>query len=162
MTRNHSRQLTILSLCILCAGFTQAQVATISSGGDIIGSGGSVAFSLGQVVYTSNTGITGSIAQGIQNAYEIYSYGITENALNISLITFPNPSTDLLTLQIGNYNGERLSYHLYDLQGILLNNAQINAAQTQIDISALPSATYLIKIQNQENQKVQSFKIIKK
>ena len=39
-----------------------------ASGGDATGSGGSVAYSVGQIVYTTPTGTTGSVAQGVEQA----------------------------------------------------------------------------------------------
>ena len=102
------------------------------------------------------------MAQGVQHAYEIFTVGINETRLNISLTAFPNPTTDNLTLLISDFNNENLSYQFYDLQGKLLSRLQITAKQTQINTSSLPSATYIINIVNHENKKVQSFKIIKK
>jgi hypothetical protein len=78
-----------------------------ASGGDATGTSGTVAYSVGQVVYTSNTGSTGSVAQGVQQSYEIFMVGIKETELNISLSVFPNPTSDNLTLQISNYNHEK-------------------------------------------------------
>jgi len=65
-----------------------------ASGGDASGSGGTVAYSVGQIVYSTSTGTTGSVAQGVEQAYEISSVGIKETALNISLSVFPNPTSD--------------------------------------------------------------------
>lgn len=151
-----------LSVLLLSIGISvQAQQATTTTGGDATGSGGTVAYSVGQVVYTTNTGSTGSVAQGVQHAYEIFTLGIKETTLNISLTAFPNPTADHLTLQIRDYNNEKLSYQLFDMQGKQLSNRQITAQQTQIDMTGLPTATYFVNIVNQENKQVQSFKIIK-
>jgi hypothetical protein len=68
---------------------------------------------------------------------------------------------DNLTLQISDYNNEKLSYQLFDMQGKQLSNGQIVAQQTQINMNSLPPATYFVNIVNQENKQVQSFKIIK-
>ena len=100
-----------------------------------------------------------SVAQGVQHAYEIFTVGIKETELNISLTAFPNPTTDNLTLQISDYNNEKLSYQLFDMQGKQLSNGQIVAQQTQINMNSLPPATYFINVVNQKNKKVQSFKI---
>jgi hypothetical protein len=81
--------------------------------------------------------------------------------LNISLSVFPNPTVDNLTLQIGDYNNEKLSYQLFDMHGKLLNNGQVTAQQTKINTVSFPSATYFIHVVNQENKKIKSFKIIK-
>jgi len=138
-----------------------AQQSTNASGGDATGNGGTAAYSVGQVVYTTHTGSGGSVAQGVQHAYEIYTVGINETALHISLTVFPNPTPDNLTLQISDYNKEQLSYQLFDMQGKQISNGQIAAQQTEINMNGLPRATYFINVVNQENKKVQSFKIIK-
>jgi len=161
MTKNKSRPIALLAAGLLCAGFAQAQESTNASGGDATGTGGTASYSVGQVVYTTNTGSTGSVAQGVQHAYEIFTVGIKETELNISLTAFPNPTTENLTLQISDYNNEQLSYQLFDMQGKQLSNGQITAQQTQINMNSLPTATYFVNVVNQENKKVQSFKIIK-
>ena len=151
-----------LSVLLLSIGISvQAQQATTTTGGDASGSGGTVAYSVGQVVYTTNTDASGTVSQGVQHAYEIFTLGIKETALNISLTAFPNPTMDNLTLHISDYNNEKLSYQLFDMQGKQLSNGQIVAQQTQINMNSLPTATYFVNVVNQENKKVQSFKIIK-
>lgn len=151
-----------LSVLLLCLGITaQAQESANSSGGDASGSGGTVAYSVGQLVYTTNAGASGTVSQGVQQPYEIFTVGFKETDLNISLSVFPNPAADNLTLQISDYNNENLSYQLYDMQGKLLDNGQVAAQQTLINTSSLSPATYFINIVNQKNKQVQSFKIIK-
>jgi hypothetical protein len=151
-----------LSLLLLGIGITlQAQQANTASGGDASGIGGTVAYSIGQVVYITNSNVSGTLSQGVQQAYEIFTLGIKESELNISLSAFPNPTSDNLTLQIKNYNNEKLSYQLFDMQGKLLNNEQITGQQTQINIESYPIATYFVHVRNQENKHVSSFKFIK-
>ena len=151
-----------LSVFLLGLGLTtQAQQVSNATGGDATGSGGTVAYSVGQVVYTTNTSISGTVSQGVQQPFEIFSIGINETGLNISLLVFPNPTADNLTLQVSDYNSEKLSYQVFDLQGKLLKNGQIETQQTQINTGNLASATYFIHVLNKENKKVQSFKIIK-
>ena len=161
MEKIKSRPLAMLLTGLLWVGFAQAQQSANTSGGDATGSGGSVAYSVGQVVYTSNNSPSGTVSQGVQQAYEIFLIGINETELNRSLSVFPNPIVDNLTLQISGYNNEKLSFNLYDIQGKLLNKGQIIAKQTQINTCSLPPATYFIKVLNQENKQVESFKIIK-
>ncbi len=161
MTKNKSIPILLLTAGVLWAGLTQAQESANASGGDATGSGGTVAYSVGQVLYTSNTGSGGTVDQGVQHAYEIFTVGIKKTELNISLTVFPNPTTENLTLQISDYTNEKLSYQLFDMQGKQLSKGQIVAQQTQININGLPSATYFIHVVNQEDKKVQSFKIIK-
>jgi hypothetical protein len=147
---------------LLSISVVQAQESVNTAGGDAAGSGGSAAYSIGQLVYTTNTGGTGEVAQGVQHAYEIYTFGISHTDPNISLAVFPNPTSDNLTLQVSDYNNEKWSYQLFDLQGQLLSNGQIVSEQTQISLNSFASSSYYVHVVNQENKKVQSFKIIKK
>lgn len=157
------KKLKLSVVLLLGLGLTglQAQESINATGGDASGSGGSASYSVGQVIYTTNTGSNGSVAQGVQNTYEIFTLGINEAALSISLTVFPNPTTDNLTLQIGNYNNEKLLFQLFDMLGKQLSNGQVTAQQTQINMNGLPSAIYFIHVVNQENKNIQSFKIIK-
>ena len=154
-------QSVVFTSALFLMGGVFAQESSNSAGGDASGAGGSVAYSIGQVVYTTNTGSNGSEAQGVQHAYEIFSVGIKETALNISLTAFPNPTSENLTLQISDYNNEQLSYQLFDVQGKQLSNGQITAPQTQINMNSLPTATYFIDVLSPDNKRIQSFKIIK-
>jgi hypothetical protein len=161
MTKNKSRPLAIMLIGLLWTGLLHAQVSANASGANATGSGATVAYSIGQVVYTTNTGSGGTGAHGVQQTYVITNVGIKETTLNISLSAFPNPTIENLTLQIRDYVNEKLSYQQFDMQGKQLNNGQITAQQTQINMNSLPTATYLIDVVNQENKKVQSFKVIK-
>ena len=155
------KPIVLLLIGSLWIGYSQAQESANSSGGNATGSEGTVVYSVGQVVFTTNSSNSGSVTQGVQHAYEIFTVGINETTLNIWLTVFPNPTTENLTLQISDYNNEKLSYELFDMQGKQLSNGQITAQQTQIKMNCLPSATYFMNVVNQENKKVQSFKIIK-
>ncbi len=146
---------------MLSTGMAYTQESTNSSGGDATGSGGTVAYSIGQVVYTTNIGSNGSLSQGVQQAYEIFNLGIKGTNLKISLTAFPNPTVDKLTLQLSGYDNEWLSYQLYDAQGKLLNTGTVTAQQTLISMSSLPPATYFMDLITYENKKIESFKIIK-
>jgi hypothetical protein len=162
MIKNKSRPIALLILGILWTSLAQAQQSVNATGGDATGSGGAIAYTVGQIVYTTNTGTNGSVAQGVQHGYEILvTTGINEPELNISLLVFPNPTADILTLQINDYNNEKLSYQLFDIQGKLLSNGQVTSQQTRINTASLPPAIYFIYVVTQENKQVQSFKIIK-
>ena len=154
---------TLLILSFLFSFSMKAQTShqvLSATGGDATGTGGSVAYSVGQIVYTTSTGTTGSVAQGVEQAYEISSVGIKETALNISLSIFPNPTSDFLTIKVEDYNNEALSYSLLDEQGKLVLNEQITNQDTQVAMSTLARGAYFINVL-QENKKIQTFKIIK-
>lgn len=160
MIKNKLKSIVLLSGGLLLAGLAQGQESVNAAGGDASGSGGSIAYSVGQVFCTTNTSTSGTISQGVQQAYEFFSVGIKVTELNITLSIFPNPTVDNIFVQIGDYNKEKLSYQLFDMQGKLINVETITSKQTQVNMSNLPPATYFINIV-QENKKIQIFKIIK-
>ena len=139
----------------------QAQQATTTTGGDASGSGGTVAYSVGQIVYTTNTGTTGSVAQGVQQPYEIsIVLGIDNHSINLELSAYPNPTTDYLTLNVGNFELSTLNFQLYDISGKLIESRKIISSSETIGLENLPSATYFLKVTN-NTKVVKTFKIIK-
>ena len=132
-----------LSVLLLGLGLTaQAQQATLSSGGMATGSG-SVAYSIGQIAYTTATNASGSITQGVQQPIEIYTLGV-DDFVNISLImkAYPNPTQGDLTLEITDLKLENLTFQLIDLQGRSIENRKIANTNETIKMENLPSATY--------------------
>ena len=143
----------------------QAQESINATGGNASGSGGSVSYSVGQIVYTTNIGTNGSVANGVQQPFEISVVTGLEEAKDImlSLTAYPNPTTDYLTLSIDASTPlsiQSMSYQLNDMQGKLIQNEKITGKQTSIVMSNLKAATYFVKV-NQENKNVKTFKIIK-
>ena len=157
-----NKKTKLSALLLLGIGFNQgyAQQATTASGGDASGSGGSVAYSVGQIVYTTHTGSNGSVAQGVQQPYEIsITLGLAEAGILLNLFAYPNPTTNYLTLQIDNYDNG-LSYQLFDISGKLLETNGIVANSTTIKMEQLATATYFLKV-IQNNKEIKTFKIIK-
>lgn len=142
-----------------------AQESATAAGGNAAGSGGSASYSIGQVVYTTNIGPNGSVAQGVQQPYEISVITGVEQAsgIDLTISAFPNPTNDVLILNIGsNTLGtfRALSYHLSDMNGKLLENKRIVGTETTIDMNNRSTATYLLSIY-EESTLVKTFKIIK-
>lgn len=154
------RILSLLCLKLLCGWGLYAQVGTVAGGGDGAGSGGSIAFSLGQIDYSAAANGSGAINAGIQQPYEVFVSAVDEDYLQFQVELFPNPSSDFLHLRIGEML-PNLHYQLFDLNGRMLSAAKITQTQSQIDLQALPSATYFINILD-ANKAVKTFKIIKK
>ena len=159
------KKLKLSAVLLLGLGLTglQAQTSVNATGGDASGSGGSASYSVGQVVYNANTGTNGSVAEGVQQPYEISVVTGLEEAkgINLSVSAYPNPTTDYLQLKVESEKLKDLSYQLYDMQGKLLQSEKITGNQTSIVMSNLVPATYFVKVV-QESKEVKTFKIIKK
>lgn len=161
MKVNKSKKITIL-LFALCNVGLQAQVTLSTAGGGATGSGGSLSYTIGQVVYTTMNGTTGSIAQGVQHAFEISGVPVKseKNGIRLTISAFPNPTTDYLILKINTYNSENFEYKLFDSNGKLLDNKQISDKETIIKTTQWLNSTYYLSVYN-EKSLVKTFKILK-
>ncbi len=166
-------------LCtMLLVGFgllrVNAQVAVPASGGEGSGNGGAVSYSVGQVFFSSHAGEAGSVSEGVQAAYEItvISGKITDStellaagtgfsAILPDLYAYPNPTTDVLTLRIGNYQeNEEASYQLTDARGRVLESKSIVGSLTNISMINMAREAYFLRVIH-GNRSVKTFKIIK-
>lgn len=138
-----------------------AQQAIVPTGGNASGSSGTVAYTVGQLVYTTQSDAMGTIAQGVQQPFEILVMTAVNNpALNLILTAFPNPTTGSLTLQVGHADISNLKFELFDISGKIIETRKIFSPSEIICFDHLPAAMYFLKVSN-TNQEIKSFKIIK-
>lgn len=139
-----------------------AQESINAAGGNASGNGGSMNYSIGQVAFQTQTGTNGTIAQGVQQPYEISVVTEIEavKGIRLSVSAYPNPSTDYLTLSVDEFDVSNLSYHLYDLQGKLLQSGDMAGRQTSIAMRDLAPAHYFLRVLQGEKE-IKIFKIIK-
>ncbi|MBN1599128.1 MAG: T9SS type A sorting domain-containing protein [Bacteroidales bacterium] len=140
----------------------QAQDAVNAGGGDASGSGGSSSYSVGQTAYTSFTGTGGAVTEGVQQPYEIWVVTDIDETIGVDLFftVKPNPTTDYLTLYTEDLNRLNLTYQLFDINGRILEDNKITRSETIIDMNQLVSATYFLKISD-DDKVIKTFKIVK-
>ncbi len=162
MPRKQIRQFTLLLIGLFLTINVHAQQTIPASGGNASGTGGSVSYSVGQIFITTNTGTNGSVAEGVQQPYEISVVtGIGQaRDINLKCTAYPNPATDLLTLEVDISDNENLFFHLYDMMGKLLVSKKLIEIRTSITMSNLAPSTYFLKVTD-NNKVVKTFKIIK-
>ena len=158
--KNKSK-LTLLFSLFISAGSIYGQESSNTSGGNASGSGGTVAYSIGQVTYTNESGANGNSNQGVQQPYEIYSVGINKEEIAFTLTAFPNPTTDILTLQFDEFTNQNASFQLVDETGKIIQKKKISNVSTSLNLSNEASGIYYLSI-NSESQNIKTFKIIKK
>lgn len=159
---DHLIKTVIFLFLIFSVVSTKAQHATCSSGGDASGIGGTVAYSIGQVVYTTNNAPSiGSMAQGVQQAFEIsVVLGLEESLVDVQLKAFPNPTFDFLTLTIDKVELSNMNFKILDITGKLIETRKIENVSEVINMKNLPASTYFLEIDNNDKQ-IKTFKIIK-
>ncbi len=156
----------ILTFCFfLIVNFydSVAQVTISTAGGNITGTGGSISYTVGQVanMYLSET--NGSVAQGVQQPFEIFLItGIDEaKSISLSFKVYPNPVQDFLKLKIIDLNIEDLNWKLYDSNGKLLNSDRVSGAETLIPMTNYARGVYMFSVLNKNNLQYKTFQIIK-
>jgi len=156
----------IYCIAILCATYSTVwgQEGVVVSGKTSTGNNGSVSYSVGQVVSSSLSNATGSVNQGVQQAYDISVInGIkaNKNGHKIDVSVYPNPTASSLNLAIKDSLLNHLSYQLYVFDGKLVKTATITAKETVIDMDNYAATTYILHV-FEANTNISSFKIIKK
>ncbi len=138
-----------------------AQKSTNTAGGNANGLGGTVSYSIGQVAFSTISNNNVSIAQGVQQAYEIYNIGINETSTNFALTIFPNPTSDFVILEVGCFSNQNLTYQLLDVNNREVNRNQISSHQTLIPMGKYKNGTYFLNVSNEYKKHLQTFKVIK-
>jgi len=153
--------LLVILLFTMVSSF--AQEAILPAGGDGSGSGGSVAYSVGQILYTSSDGVSDELIHGVQQPYEIsIILGLEKfKEIGMTLSTYPNPVTDLLILKVESVVWKDLNFQMYNSEGKILFSDNLLNAESNIDMSALAPGMYLLRV-CMEKDPVKTFKIIKK
>ena len=136
-------------LTFIMAGL-QAQESLNSSGGEASGDRGTVSYSVGQVLYSTHTGTNGSVAEGVQQPYEIsVVIGIEELGISLQIIAYPNPVSDHLILKFADdisIGNDWWRASLYDMKGSLIKQQILVSNETTIDMADMQSATYVLKV----------------
>ncbi len=158
------KTITSVAFILFGLGGLHAQESVNGSGGEVTGAGGTVSYTVGQVAYTTATGTNGSVAQGVQQPFEIsVTTGVNEASINLEMSVYPNPTTNYLQLKVdasASLSNQQLSYLLIDNQGKVIENKKVVKAKTSIDMEALPKAIYFLNVVK-NNQIVKTFKVIK-
>ncbi len=160
--KNKKTKFYVILLLGLGLTTAKAQEAVINLGGNASSNAGTVSYSVGQLVFNTTSGSTGSVSQGVQHPYEISVVLGLEEAIvtNLNLYAYPNPTTDLITLKVDNVDNNQLSYQIFDFNGRLLANKKVSGNETNIYLGNFTSATYFLKV-FQKSKQIKTFKIIK-
>jgi len=147
---------------ILASTLAFCQQSVVPAGGNATGTGGSTAFTVGQVAYSAINGANGFVIQGVQQPYEISTVtGIELEDVTLDYAVYPNPTAGMLRLVISAPDPEDFSFQIYDLNGKLLGNKKITGNETDISMDHLPASVYFLKV-IRDNSEVKVFKIVKK
>ncbi|WP_397446937.1 T9SS type A sorting domain-containing protein [Polaribacter sp. R77954] len=152
----------LLGVMLCTSPLIYSQATFASSGGNTISDKGSLTFTVGQLVYTSSHNDNGSIAQGVQQAFEFQLLSNSDvSPKNFTLLTYPNPTSDNFVVKLSDTSYNKLEYTLFDIQGKQIKTGGITKRETSIAIQDVSNGVYFLKV-TKDKQLLKSPKIIKK
>lgn len=155
------KKLYILTSLLAISNLTNAQTnqELVATSGDHFTNGNiQLSWSIGEVVIETVSNSTNTLTQGFHQT-NLSIVGIENFTLNLEMDVYPNPTQDILTIKIQNYLNTK--YELYDLNGKLLSQNQINGELTNVNMKNLSTGNYLLKISEILTKETKTFKIIK-
>ena len=145
---------------LLISHFAVAQQSINSAGNNATGNGGTVNYSIGQVFYHHLNGDNNTLNEGVQYGYEITN-SIGENSnIYLTHLVYPNPTKSNFTLSISEFKTGLFSYIIYNINGSIINRAEITNSLTAISLSKFDNSTFILTV-FKNNELLKSFTIIK-
>jgi len=161
--KQNRKIISVMLLCILSTVIMHGQATLATTGGTATGSGGSVTYTVGQVSFKTYSGTNGSVAQGVQQPYEISVVTAIRNTEDISLEmnVYPNPTSGAFKLTVRSSDHKNLRFRIYDVNGLLLQDKKIESEETEIYLNDFSASVYFLKV-IRNNRELKVFKVIKK
>lgn len=133
------------------SAFCQSAFPTM--GGDISGNGGSLSYTVGQLAVsfdkqrsTNAEYVKLSLFEGVQQTYSVTELsidGVAQIAVKVNIA--PNPTTDKIKVMLES-PVDNLYFELYTMSGNLLQKDKFSGAEQIVDMSSLPSGSYLLRV----------------
>jgi hypothetical protein len=169
MTKNKFKSWASLGSIFLLTITANAQSIAIqsvnSSGAKMIQANGSLSFTVGELVVLSQTDSEGNtLGSGFTTASTLSTSSLQEtDKLVLDVKIYPNPTNELVNIQINYSTIEQVLVSISDLQGKEIFNGKYAGVSNVIGINTInySAGTYTLSLKNSENQLLGSYKIIK-
>jgi hypothetical protein len=153
------RIIFLLLLFVFCHTLMAQQVVA-TAGGTLDNLNGSMSFTIGEGVANTLTKGDKTLTQGFQQG----SVSVIEikkpTDSDITIIVFPNPVSDKLTLRIDKEDVSGFQYLIFDINGKLVSQKNLLSNETEVPVNNLSKGTYFLKVQTGVKE-LRTFKIIK-
>jgi len=140
------------------SSITYSQEVVSTQGDSYSNASGGIDFTIGEVVINTGTDGTNDLTQGFHQTNWNF-LGVDNHEQNFEATVYPNPMGTELYIQTENF--EFVSYILYDAAGRIVAENKLNALQTGIDVSTFAPSSYSLVLQDENQNKIKTFKLIK-
>lgn len=169
MTKNKTKPIALLGAAMLMGTMSYAQSIapqSVNSGGTkMTQANSSLTFTVGELVVLSQTDSDGnSLGGGFTAGATLTTVSIQEtDAAILDVKVYPNPTTELVNIQINHSTIDQVVVTISDLQGKEVYSGKYAGISNVIGINTASYATgnYLLTLKNVNNQVLGTYKIIK-
>ncbi len=160
------QQILFVSLLLGITIWGYSQSAIVSVGGDAQGSSGSVSYTVGQIAVQTSANSNGSVsmAEGVQQPYEIMTVGVDEYPqIVLNAVVYPNPTDNFAQLRLNGFEipADGLCAILYDGNGKQLQTLTVTDDLTTFQIGHYATGTYYLELRNGQRV-LKTFKVVRK
>jgi hypothetical protein len=169
MLKNKSLPKVVLGAALLMGTMSYAQSIapqSVNSGGTkMTQANGSLSFTVGELVVLSQTDSDGNtLGGGFTAGATLTTASIQEtDAAILDVKVYPNPTSELINIQINHSTIDQVVVSITDLQGKEVYNGKYAGISNIIGINTASYATgtYVLSLKNLNNQVLGTYKIIK-
>jgi len=146
--------------CLMVQGQSQLQQVIATSGGS--GQSGELAveWTLGEPVIATLSNETTILSQGFHQPGLVITAIKMPVEIPYTLEAYPNPACDRLLIKLENEETADYQYGLYDMNGRLLEEKELQGDVTTVDMNHYPFGIYLLRI-SLSGKEVKTFEVIK-
>ena len=169
MTKNKSKPIALLGVAMLLGSMSYAQSIapqSVNSGGTkMTQANGSLSFTVGELVVRTQTDSQGNtLGGGFTSGATLTTVSIKEtDATLLDVKVYPNPTTELVNIQINHSTIDQVMITITDLQGKEVYSGKFAGVSNVIGINTASYATgtYMLTLKDKNNRVLGTYKIIK-
>jgi hypothetical protein len=153
------KNILLLFLVVISPGLLAQQVVS-SAGSSMSNASGSISYTIGEGVSQTISNGDKTLTQGFhQTTLSVSSINEIKD-LDFTISVYPNPTNDFVNLLVGKDEVLGFKYQLFDINGKLISQKELEGNETKVSFQHLSSGFYLLRVNN-GSQELKSFKIIK-
>ena len=137
---------------------TLSQEVVSTSGDYFSNTNGSLAFTIGEIAIETLTSGSNSVTQGFHQT-NVSVLSVNEIDTNLVIEVYPNPTSGILQVSMNDFTNK--TYKLYDITGRLIIGNPLTKVLSEINLSSYAGGIYILAVYQENNKKIQTYRIIK-
>lgn len=151
----------LIPFLLLMHGACLSQQVISTTGTHAAGANVQLSWTIGEPVIETFTGTSVILTQGFHQSRLTVTTVDPVVYPGVTLLVYPNPVSSFLKLEIKGEGLKDLSFCLYDINGRLLQNKQVENQPEMIGMENYAPGAYFLKVFRENSLPLQSFKIVK-